>query len=166
MDMHRTCDLLNGLIRLDFDAIEAYEAALSRLDGEIIRTCLVAFLEDHRRHVRELSDQVRQFGGTPATGPGLMGALIEGAVVIGGLAHDKGILRAMSRDEAFINHSYETALEKLSADSPCYDLVRRNREDERRHRDWIDAVIIADDLEAGARAAAKRGDDHRSGMRR
>ena len=35
-----------------------------------------------------------------------------------------------------------------------------------RHKDWIDAVLIADDLEAGARTAAKRDDDHRSGLRR
>ena len=80
MDLHRTCDLLNGLIKLDFDAIEAYEAALRRLDGEIVRTCLVAFLDDHRRHTRDLSELVRQFGGTPATVPGLMRVLIEGAV--------------------------------------------------------------------------------------
>ena len=55
---------------------------------------------------------------------------------------------------------------RLAADSPCYDLVRKNRDDERRHKDWIEAVLIADDLEAGARRAAKHGDDHRSGLRR
>lgn len=165
MDMDKTCGLLNGLIRLDYDAIEAYEAALKRLEGEVLRTRLVGFLEDHRRHTRELSVRVHEMGGLPATRPGLMRVLVEGTVVIGGLGHDKGILRAMSKNEAIVNRTYEAALEKLSADSPVYDLVRRNREDERRHKDWIDSVLTADDLEVGARIASQPRDDQRPRMR-
>jgi rubrerythrin len=166
MDTDKTCDLLNGLIKLDFDAIAAYEAALRRLDGEGVRRRLAEFTEDHRRHTRELSDQVSQLGGTPANGPGLMRILVEGTVVMGGLGHDKGVLRAMSKNESIINGSYEAALEKLSADSPAYDLVRRNREDERRHKDWIDSVLTADDLEVGAQMASQRAYDQRPGMPR
>jgi rubrerythrin len=166
MDMDKTCGLLNGLIKLDFDAIEAYEAALKRLEGEIVRMRLVGFMEDHRRHTRDLAAQVRDLGGLPATGPGLMRVLVEGTVVIGGLGHDKGILRAMSKNEAIVNRTYEAALEKLSVSSPVYELVRRNREDERRHKDWIDSVLSADDLEIGAQIASQRGDAQRPRMPR
>ena len=37
-DRERVCDLLNDLIKLDYDAIEAYEAAVKRTDDQTIRS--------------------------------------------------------------------------------------------------------------------------------
>ncbi len=61
-------DLLNNLIELDFDAIEAYKAAISRVDDMSDRAQLARFLEDHQRHVADLSPLVERLGGVPAMG--------------------------------------------------------------------------------------------------
>lgn len=156
MDNDDVADVLNGLIRLDFDAIEAYEAAIRRADDQAIRSQLAEFLQDHQRHTVNLAEEVRRLGEKPVDGPGLMRMLTEGAVVIGGLGHDRGVLKAMSTNEAVTNRSYEQALEKL-ADHPVANVVRQNREDERRHKQWIDSRLQELDMAAVDRKARDKG---------
>ncbi len=45
---------MNALIELDFEAIEAYEAAIARLSDAGDKAELGRFLTDHRRHVADL----------------------------------------------------------------------------------------------------------------
>src|SRR5690606_37269226 len=68
---------LNDLIELDFDAIEAYEAAIERLESPEYRSKLNEYCEDHRRHTRDLTAQVTRLGGSPETGPGAMRLLTK-----------------------------------------------------------------------------------------
>jgi len=50
-------DMLNNLIHLDFDAIEAYQSAIDRLNRADDKTHLIAFKGDHERHAQELASQ-------------------------------------------------------------------------------------------------------------
>ena len=50
---------LKDLVELDYDAVEAYEAAINRLDDEEYKDVLKTFKEDHERHISELSDVLR-----------------------------------------------------------------------------------------------------------
>ena len=138
----KVCDALNDLIKLDFDAIEAYEAAIKRTDDETIRNRLMEFLQDHQRHTQNLGQEVRKLGGVPATGPGMMRMLTEGSVVMGALMEDRGVLKAMSKNEAVTNRAYEKALESIG-NQPARTVVQQNREDERRHKAWIDHQLEA-----------------------
>lgn len=137
-------EALNGLIKLDHDAIEAYEAAIARLKSDVARQRLRAFLEDHRQHTRDLGSKVIELGGIPADGPGLMRFLTQGSVVIGGLISDRGVLMAMSTNEIITNTSYEQALGRFAGDAAIEPLIRRGLEDERRHKAWIDQAIDSD----------------------
>lgn len=134
------CKELNELVRLDFDAIKAYQAAIERLDSAEYRRRLGEFLVDHERHTVELAEEVRALGGVPDDGPGAMRLLTTGAVKLGALGDDMGVLHAMNTNEAITNRSYEAAVERFEG-YPVQEIVARNREDERRHKAWIEQVL-------------------------
>lgn len=136
---------LNDLIELDHDAIEAYEAAIERLESPAYKTQLREYCNDHERHVRDLTDRVRQLGGKPAEGPDMMKILTKGKVVIADLiGQDRAILMAMRANEEVTNKRYEVALEMDDLDAQTRTLLQTNLGDERRHRAWIEAQLEAE----------------------
>lgn len=136
-DPHR---LLEELIKLDYDAIEAYEAAIERLSDLEYQRQLIAFCDDHRRHTRNLAEHLRQIGLAPPTGPDVKRVLTKGKVVIAGLVGDIAILKAMRSNEDDTNVAYESSLEH---DLPpaIQETIRNNLADERRHRAWLEQKI-------------------------
>ena len=60
-----TVSLLNDLIALDYDAIEAYEAAIARLSEQRDKDQLRQFMADHQRHTANLGDFVFKYGAQP-----------------------------------------------------------------------------------------------------
>lgn len=135
-----TQNLLEELIKLDFDAVEAYEAAIERLEDAESRRMLNEFCEDHRRHTRNLGEHLRNAGHTPPKGPDAKRILTQGKVVIAGLAGDKAILKAMKSNEDDTNAAYERAGNK-DLPQEIHRTVLGNLEDERRHRAWIERKI-------------------------
>lgn len=138
------CRIVSDLIQLDFDAIDAYRAAIDRLAAERYRDRLGEFLADHERHVRELSVKVRELGGQPPGEADFMRYLTKGSVVIASLMEDRGILQAMSANAQITNRAYQSALDALAGTADIERLVRRNRDDERRHTLWLDTTLDSD----------------------
>lgn len=141
----KQCDRLADLIELDRDAVEAYEAAINRLDRAEYRARLAAFKQDHERHIQELSTLVRNSGEQPPTEGDFKRFLTQGKVVLGELAGDTGILRAMLSNEKETNQKYEEALEDatLTAHAELHQILSRNLGDERRHKAWIEEQLRA-----------------------
>ena len=131
-------DLLNSLIELDFDAIEAYKAAVDRVEVLSDRSQLAVFLQDHQRHVVNLTVLVRQLGGEPKEHGDIKQVLTKGKVVLGGLVGDKLVLEAMKTNEDDTNKAYERALEHPGLPSQVAITLEQNLGDERRHRAWIE----------------------------
>lgn len=164
-DKKQVCDLLNDLIKLDYDAIDAYEAAVKHSDDEVLRNRLLEFLRDHQRHTQNLGAEVRRLGEEPADGPGMMRMFTEGSVLLGSFMEDRGVLKAMSKNEAVTNRAYESALEKLG-NHPAGAVVQQNRDDERRHKAWIDQQLEARGGDAVDPAAVQAGrEQHGMGRR-
>jgi uncharacterized protein (TIGR02284 family) len=134
---------LNQLIQLDYDAIEAYVAAIERLEDAACKEQLAKFCEDHDRHVRVLSALVDSYGGKAATGPDVKQLLTKGKVVIADIiGNDRAILMAMRANEEVTNKTYEEVLTHIGSVRPeTRTLLERNLADERRHRAWIEAQI-------------------------
>ncbi|HJU18104.1 MAG TPA: ferritin-like domain-containing protein [Stellaceae bacterium] len=130
-------DLLNDLIELDYDAADAYQAAIDRLDDPAFRTTLSEFKRDHLRHIDELGLVLTGLGRTPPKQGNLKILLTRGKVIIGGLAGDKAILQAMRTNEADTNTAYERAVQFRDLTSNARDVLDRGLEDERRHCEWI-----------------------------
>lgn len=140
MDSEQIVSDLSDLIKLEYDAIAAYQSAIERLDTAEYKTKLSEFLGDHKRHVKELSQAVGNAGGTPPSEGGAMQILTKGKVLIAGLVGDQSILKAMKANEAVTNTKYEEAV-KTGYPEPIETVLRQGLSDERRHKDWIDATI-------------------------
>ncbi|HKY19642.1 MAG TPA: PA2169 family four-helix-bundle protein [Vicinamibacterales bacterium] len=138
-----TIKALNELIELDYDAIEAYRAAIERIDSQTYKAALNTYCGDHERHTQNVGEVVRALGGTPAQGPDMKKYLTKGKVVIADLVgDDHAILTAMLMNEEVTNKAYEAAL-KLELGAGARSVVEANLTDERRHRAWIQAQLEA-----------------------
>jgi uncharacterized protein (TIGR02284 family) len=133
--------LLNRLIQLDYDAIEAHKAAISRLADPSDRAQLGAFVVDHRRHVDELAFIVRNLGGEPASHGDLRQVLTKGKVVLGGLTGDRAVLEAMRGNEAESATHYEAAASQPGIPVDILAVLERSCADERRHQAWFAARL-------------------------
>ena len=103
-------DLLEDLIQLDYDAADAYQAAIDRLKNSTYRTRLAEFKQDHLRHITELGDILSSMGRTPPKEGDMKSLLTQGKVIIAGLMGDEAILQAMRTNEADTNTAYERAV--------------------------------------------------------
>jgi uncharacterized protein (TIGR02284 family) len=129
--------LLNALLELDLDAIEAYRAACERLKNESDKTQLSSFQADHERHVRELRPFIAQMNERPAIGPDAKVLLAKGKVVLAGLVGDRAILTAMKTNEDDTNTAYERACRRGDIPADLRVVLDRGLADERRHREYI-----------------------------
>lgn len=136
--------LLQGLVEIDYDAIEAYEAAIERIDDEQIRARLGSFCDDHRRHVAALNPIIQTFGGDPVLQGDIKRVLTRGKVVIGGLFGTRTVLLAMKANEDDTNAAYERAVAQVGLGSDVHQLLQSHLADERRHREYL--VVALQDL--------------------
>jgi rubrerythrin len=133
--------LLNALITLDYDAVEAYRAAIDRLEQANYKQTLSEFLADHVRHTTELSAVVRGLGGTPPEGPGAKSLMTKGKVAMANIAGESAILRAMLSNEGDTNTAYERASKHDNLPENARALIDGNLNDERRHKAWLEQVL-------------------------
>lgn len=133
--------VLNDLIQLDIDAVHAYGQAIDNVEESVVRGRLLEFQNDHERHIRELGQAVLDQGGTPIEHKrDFKGFLIEGMTAIRSATGTKGALKAMRTNEVLTNRQYDKALEE-ALPPRVRDLVMRNRDDERRHLQYIDSCL-------------------------
>ncbi len=134
-------NLLKNLVELDFDAIEAYEAAIDRVQSESDKASLARFMEDHRRHVADLSRLIEAMGDKAPQHGDIKRVLTKGKVVIGGLLGDHAVLLAMKTNEDDTNTAYERAAVRMDIPTHIREVLDRNLSDERRHRAWFESRL-------------------------
>lgn len=132
---------LTQLIQLDFDAAKAYEQALENIDDENIHARISSFRDDHMRHIDDLSEAMREMGETPPhRSRDIKGFLITGFTTIRSMTGTQGALKAMRMNERLTNSMYENALD-WDLPPEVMRIVRKNREDERRHIEYIEQTL-------------------------
>jgi uncharacterized protein (TIGR02284 family) len=138
----KVTDLLSNLISLDYDAIEAYEAAINKLDNADVKAKLIEFKGDHERHTRDLAGLLREFGGQPPKGGDMKRFMTAGKVAFANMFGDRAILQAMKTNEDDTNKAYERAVgHDGELTEQARAVLRTNLDDERRHRAWIEDTI-------------------------
>lgn len=131
---------LNDLIKLDIDAVNAYEEAIQRIDLSSVTTKLREFQNDHRRHITDLSDAVRKLGGQPAEKPSIKGFFLKQFTSITSAMGNEAALRAMQANETLTNKSYAHAV-KENWPANLRPIIERNYQDEQRHLAFIQDCI-------------------------
>jgi rubrerythrin len=135
--------LIRNIIELDYDAIEAYEAAIEKLEDPSFRAQMEGFCADHRRHVADLNPILERLGGIRVVQGDIKRVLTKGKVLIASLIGDRAVLLAMKTNEKDTNIAYERAVAHEGLDASTIAALYRNLGDERRHRAWIIETLIA-----------------------
>ncbi|MGF1605079.1 MAG: DUF892 family protein [Rhodothalassiaceae bacterium] len=131
-------EALNSALLLEYNALEAYDVAIERLDHEELVTQMRRFREDHIRHIEDLTSIVRGHGHEPHKSTGAKSMITAGKVALADLAGDKAILRAMKTNEDDTVTAYERLLGHERSLPEAAEAVRRGHEDELRHRAWME----------------------------
>lgn len=128
-----------ALLELEYDALEAYEVAIDKLENTQYKQKMRDFKEDHQRHVKELSQLLtaHRISDIP-TGPSGKQWLTKGKVALGSLMGDKAILLAMDTNEDDTNTAYERMVERDDIWAYAKDFLRGALADERKHKAWIE----------------------------
>lgn len=135
-------DAIKALIELDYDAVEAYNAAIERLESGEYKAQLTSFREDHQRHIRELSELLSHHTKEIPTGPDNSKQLLaKGKVVIANLMGDNAILMAMISNEQDTNTAYDRIVNRKDIWAEALAVVRRGLEDEKRHKAWLESRV-------------------------
>ena len=130
-------DLLSNLLKLEHDAIAAYDQTIRRLDDPEAKARIEAFRGDHDRHVAELQGHAARHG-VPAPQEGDMKQyLTTGKVALADLAGDDAILRAMKSNEDDTVKAYEQALHNSLCEGDLRGTCETALKDERHHREWM-----------------------------
>jgi hypothetical protein len=134
---------LTELIKRDLDAMEAYEAAISRLPDPADKAQLARFMGDHERHVVDLSLLVQQAGGVAPTRGRFKRILTTARVVLLGVAGNAGVLEAMKSNEDATIRIYDRAKNDPDLSVRARSIVAGNFADEQRHVAWIEQRLRA-----------------------
>ncbi len=138
--IHQVCDHLNKLVQVDVDAVCTYREAIAHVTDFDVRLDLESFLNDHERHVMELSGVIRDLGGTPVpVHRDLKGAILEGMTRLRSRG-TLGALRAMRMNEKLTNRTYDKA-SHVYMPPIGQVIILENLADERRHLTTISAHI-------------------------
>jgi ferritin-like metal-binding protein YciE len=132
---------LKKLIELDYDAMEAYEVAISRLENPGYKSMFEEFKLDHQRHISEISKVLKLYNDTPPKGPSIKGLLTQGKVVLANLIGDRAILHAMRSNEIDLNVAYTRINNYEEAPETIKRTLKQGLQDERCHLTWIDEKL-------------------------
>ena len=135
---------LQALVEFEYDVIEAYEAAIHRLEDGMYRLELEAFKDDHERHIEELSAILKKRNEKVPTGPSSKQWLTKGKVALANILGDRAILIAMSSNEDDSILAYERMVERMMEVvewEDAKDPLNRGLADERRHKAWLEEVV-------------------------
>lgn len=128
---------LESLIELDYDAVEAYDAAIDRLENDKYRKKMIEFKDDHLRHIEELNYVLSAHSYNTIDGPCAKQWLTKGKVVLANLLGDNSILAAMLSNEDDTKTAYEKINNHSGKWEDATEPLKRGLADEKRHWTWL-----------------------------
>lgn len=134
-------DALKALVELDYDAVEAYQTAIEKLENTDYKNLLKKFQADHERHIEEVSAILKKHHKSFHKGPDTKRFLTKGKVFLGSLIGDKAILSAMASNEEDTNKAYEGMSYHKDKWPEADEIINRGLEDERRHLAAIQELL-------------------------
>lgn len=137
-------EVLNHLLQLDIDAVEAYDQALKHIDERDIHSKILAFRQDHERHITNLTNAIHLLNGEPVRRTkDVKGFLIKGFTAIKSMLSTKQALDAMRTNEELTNRTYWEALNNNDLPPDIRRIVQSNYDDEQRHLAYIKLSLKA-----------------------
>jgi rubrerythrin len=141
MNRNDILDLLGFLLKLEYDAIQAYNQAIGKVDVPNIREQISLFRDDHERHVDKISAMIHSMGEEPPErSHDVKGFFLEGFTGISSAAGTESIIQAMETNENLTNQHYDRALQK-DLPSEIRTQLEENFENEQRHLQYVEQAL-------------------------
>lgn len=132
---------LNDLLKLDHDAVYAYNLAIRSLESEEYKRQLAEFRADHERHIEELTQLIRSRDGVPMQMPhgssGVFKLLVQ---AVGAAGNDRSVLLAFKANERGSRDKYREMAKRVHP-ADVTSVLARAAEDESRHYAWSLATL-------------------------
>lgn len=132
--------LITNLMKLEHDAIAAYERVIDKLDDADFKAKVTAFKADHDQHIGELKSIASNMNVDMPEGGDLKKMLTTGKIELANLAGDSAILKAMKTNEDDTVQAYQQARENGVGDGQWNAFFEKALEDEKRHRAWFESA--------------------------
>ncbi len=110
-------ETLNELLKGELMAMEIYQETEDMQGDEQVMNMLQQFAEDHQEHARLLAERIRELGGTPITGTGMVGAMANMSSKINALRGPSHLLKQVYDGEDKGVHAYEDRIDELDYES-------------------------------------------------
>lgn len=121
---HCDTDALNAALRGERAAVETYDWALPKFNGDPADTDLRIIREEHHRSADALRDHVRQFGGVPSDDAGMWGAFAAALTGAAKMIGTRAVLTALKQGEEQGVNDYQAVLGNPAVADECKFLIR------------------------------------------
>lgn len=128
-----TIDALSSLYQGEFSAVQSYERALVKFDGQPEEPTLRELLAAHEKALRRVEDELTAQGGRTPEGAGVGGTLAAAAHYVASLVNDEVPLQVLQQREQSLIDAYD----KVAGEGPlagfAADLARLRGEAQAHH---------------------------------
>ena len=125
IEINEKCiDECNSLLRGELSALETYEKAIDKAEGESDVTLLTEMRMSHQQSVQRLRDNVVAMGGEPTNDSGAWGAFANSFQAIAGLFGEDAALKSLIQGEQHGVRDYESALENEDVMPECKEMIK------------------------------------------
>lgn len=133
-------DALKDLLELEFDALEAYNESIKRLENSEYKQQMSDFRDDHKHHIEKITQLLKTHNIEFTRGPDAKQWLTKGKVIIADLLGDTAILKAMWTNEIETNMAYERMHNHEDIWSDAKDFILEGFSDEKKHKAWLESI--------------------------
>ncbi len=132
---------LGDLIKLDTDAVHAYDQAIGAIAEEAIQEQLTVYKDDHQRHIEVLSRVISDLRETPPkASPDLKGFALQGFTAVRSITGTSGALKAMKSNELLTNRKYDEA-RSWDVDAQIKDILESHYQEEQMHLRFVENAL-------------------------
>ena len=141
MDNKEIARELKSLCKIDIDAFFAYTETFRHIDAPDAKKNVERFRDDHERHIKDLSDEIRSLGEEPPKfSRDFKGYVLDVFTKVRSLTGTEGSMKALRSGEETTNKKYGEAV-KLGFPDRILTLINRNFKDEQGHLSYIEQAI-------------------------
>ena len=134
-------EAMKELLELEYDALEAYKVAVSKIGKEECKKKLEVFLKDHENHITKLKEYLKKYATEIPTGPCSKQWLTKGKVFLGNLIGDRKIIEAILSNEHDMSVAYENVTQRTDKWSEIISFLDKAYEDEKKHKIGLETIL-------------------------
>jgi bacterioferritin (cytochrome b1) len=137
-----TIDRLNSLLEAEMSALESYWVHAGAITDETIAKGIRAIIPAEEAHARNLSERIRELGGSPASERGIAGRRDGETNPQGGKEGLRSMLRFELSQEQDAIREYAREVAEIEDDIITLEMLEEQLLDEMRHAKWLKTTLL------------------------